>query len=366
MTERSAVAPGGAAATAHLPNGEPYELPIRPNWLALGREAPLDPDMPIIDAHHHLWDRPAGQYLSQDFLSDIDASGHNIVATVYVQGRAMYRADGPENSRCIGETEFANGVAAMSASGIYGPARLCAAIVGFADLRAGAAVRDILGRQISAGGDRLRGIRQISAWNDDPMAYLPSYAPVPHLLLDPNFQAGFSQLAPLGLSFDAWLVEPQIPDIVALAARFPDTTIILDHIGTPLGVGRYRDQREETFRRWRQAMRMLADHPNVRVKLGGMGQRVVGPLWPDRDRPPTSEELAEDWGDYFHACIDSFSPARCMFESNFPVCKASFGYGTFWNACKRIAARYTLDERAALLSGTARSAYRIPAASFHD
>lgn len=179
--------------------------------------------MPIIDAHHHLWDRPAGRYLFDEYRGEIGAAGHNVIATVFVQCRAMYRAAGPEHFRCIGETEFVNGTAAMSASGMYGVPQLCAAIVGYADLRRGDDARDVLDAQIAAGGERFRGIRQISAWDDDPMAYLPSYAPAAGLLNDKGFRKGFSHLASLGLGFDAWLVEPQIEDLIALARAFPDT-----------------------------------------------------------------------------------------------------------------------------------------------
>jgi L-fuconolactonase len=348
-----------AAVPACLPNGEPFELPIRPDWLARHSEYPMDPSMPIVDAHHHLWDRPAGRYLFDEYRGEIAAAGHNVIATVFVQCRAMYRAHGPEHLRCIGETEFVNGTAAMSASGIYGVPQLCAAIVGYTDLRRGNAARDVLEAQIAAGGERFRGIRQISAWDDDPMAYLPSYAPAAGLLGDNGFRKGFSHLASLGLSFDAWLVEPQIEDLIALARAFPDTRIILNHMGTPLGVGSHAGRKSEIFARWRNAIGRLAAHENVFVKLGGMGQRVAGPRWPHRDCPPTSAELAGEWADYFNVCIDAFSPRRCMFESNFPVCKASFAYGVFWNACKRIAAGYSEDERTALFSATSKSVYRI-------
>lgn len=330
----------------------------RPEWLARRVEAALDPDLPIIDSHHHLWDRPDERYMLEEFLADA-GTGHRIVGSVFVQCRAMYRADGPPAMRPVGETEFVNGVAAMSASGTYGPARLCAGIVGYADLRDGAGVGRVLDAHIWAGGGRFRGIRQISAWDADPEAMHPANAAAPGLLADPSFRAGFGQLARRGLSFDAWLLSPQIGELAALARAFPDTSIILDHVGTPIGVGRYRGRRDEVFAEWSAAIRQLAACPNVTVKLGGLGMGVNGFGFADAALPPGSEALAAAFRPYFDTCIQAFSPARCMFESNFPVDKVSFGYRTFWNACKRIAAAYGPAETADLFSGTATRVYRL-------
>ncbi|HXN44841.1 MAG TPA: amidohydrolase family protein, partial [Xanthobacteraceae bacterium] len=203
-------------------------LPIREDWLAQWREEMLEPDLPIVDPHHHLWDRPGWRYLLEEFLADVN-SGHNILASVFVQCRSMYRREGPEQLRPLGETEFVNGVAAMSASGSYGAARICAGIVGHADLQLGARVEDLLEAHVRAGGGRFRGIRHISAWDADASIMNPSYRPPPGLLADRGFREGFALLAPLGLSFDAWLYHPQIDELAALAQKFPDTPIVLDH-----------------------------------------------------------------------------------------------------------------------------------------
>ncbi len=322
-------------------------------------EDTLDPDIPLIDAHHHLWDHPGQRYLFEDYLRDI-GTGHRIVATVFVQCRAMYRCDGPVEMRPVGETEFANGVAAMSASGIYGDARVCAAIVGFADLRLGAGVEAVLDAQLRAGNGRLRGIRQISAWDPDPLLNYPANATHPQLLGDRRFREGFARLAERGLSFDAWLFSPQIDELTALARAFPETLIVLDHLGSPPGLGRYAGRRREVFDTWKAAIRQLATCANVRIKLGGLAQDFNGFGWSARLAPPGSHELAQCWRPYFETCIEAFTPARCMFESNFPVDKVSCGYGTFWNACKRIGSDYNEGERQELFAGTAARTYRIP------
>jgi L-fuconolactonase len=337
---------------------EPPDLPVRPEWLAQHREAALEPDLPIIDAHHHLWDRPAWRYMFADFLKDLD-NGHKIAGTVFVQCRAMHRAGGPELLRPVGETEFINGVAAMSASGAYGPAAVCAGIVGYANLGAGAAVEDVLEAHVRAGNGRFRGVRQISAWDDEPETAGPANAPASGLLGSRAFREGFKCLAPLQLSFDAWLFSPQIDELAELAKAFPETTIILDHVGTPLGVGRYRRRQAEVFAAWRTSIQALARYPNVAVKLGGLGMRLNGFDLPSHPQPPSSETLADLWRPYFETCIDAFTPARCMFESNFPVDKVSYSYGVFWNACKRIASAYTDDERTNLFSGAAARLYRL-------
>ncbi len=321
-------------------------------------EPAIDSGMPIVDAHHHLWDMPGWRYLLDDYLADLRC-GHNVVASVFVQCFAMHRPHGPPALRPVGETEFANGVAAMSASGRYGPAAVCKGIVGYADLRLGDAVEDVLDGHLRAGGHRFRGIRQISAWDADPAAVGPANAPAPGLLADEKFREGFGRLAAKGLSFDAWLLHPQIDELAALADAFPETDIILDHLGTPLGVGGYAGRRDEVFAAWRASMQRLARQPNVWVKLGGMAQAINGFGWPAGPLPPSSERLAQAWLPYFETCIEAFSPARCMFESNFPVDKEACSSGVFWNACKRMVAGYGAGEKADLFHGTASRAYRL-------
>jgi len=335
-------------------------LAVRPDWLARWGEEPLDPDLPIIDAHHHLWDRPRWRYLFDEYLDDITQSGHKITASVFMQCQAMYRANGPEPLRVVGETEFVNGIAAMSASGRYGEARICAGIVGHADLRQGEAVAAVLEAHIAAGGGRFRGIRHITTWDADSTLMNPLSAGPPGVLGDPSFRAGFSRLAPLGLVFDAWLCRPQVPELTDLARACPQTTIVLDHLGGIIGIGAYRDGREEVFARWSCAIRDLARCDNVYVKLGGLGMRINGFGFESGETPPSSEHLASAWRPYVETAIEAFGAHRCMFESNFPVDKGSYGYGPLWNAFKRLARNAGEDERAMLFSGTAARVYALP------
>ena len=333
-------------------------FPVDEPWLALREEAALDPALPIVDPHHHVWDRPGGRYLFDALLQDL-GSGHTITATVFVECRSMFRAGGPVEMRPLGETEFVAGIAAMSDSGAYGPARICAGIVGHADLSLGARVRPVLEAQIRAGGGRFRGIRMINAWDAGPGVSSTAVEPPPGLLADRAFREGFAELAPLGLSFDAWQYHPQLPELIDLARAFPDTTIVLDHVGGPLGIGPYAGKRDEVFARWRHDIIHLAQCPNVVVKLGGLGMKICGFGFSERPLPPSSEDLATAWRPYIEHCIAAFGPARSMFESNFPVDKGSCSYGVLWNAFKRLAAGASAAERADLFSGTATRIYRL-------
>jgi predicted TIM-barrel fold metal-dependent hydrolase len=344
-------------STTTQPASSPF-LPVRDDWLARRIEAILEPELPIVDPHHHLWERPGWIYMLDDLLRDTN-SGHNIVATVFVQCRSMHRASGPEEMKPVGETEFVNGVAAMSASGGYGKSKICAAIVGHADLRLGARVRPVLEAHIRAGGGRFRGIRHITAWDADPTLLLPSYAVTPGLMADAMFRQGFACLAPLNLTFDAWLYHPQIGDVTALARAFPDTRICLNHVGGPIGIGVYASQRNEVFATWSVAIRELAKCPNVYVKLGGMAMRSNGFDFHEKADPPSSEALAAAWKPYAESCIEAFDPSRCMFESNFPVDKGSYAYAPFWNACKILARGTSAAEKTDLFSGTAARFYRL-------
>jgi len=337
----------------------------------------LEPDLPIIDPHHHLWDRtplrvtiprPAHpfyeaiadvqRYLLEELLSDT-GSGHNIRATVFLECHAMYRADGPDHLKCIGETEFVNGIAAMSASGIYGETRACAGIVGSADLRLGDAVEDVLRAHIQVAGGRFRGIRNSASHDTDDGVLGPLAGRMDSLYSDAGFRSGFKRLHKLGLSFDAWLLEPQLPQVIDLARAFPDTTIILDHVGTPLGIASYAGKRDERFPIWRENIRSLARCENVSVKLGGLAMAFCNfPSFMSKT-PAPSEQLAREWKPYLETCIEAFGPNRCMFESNFPVDIGSCSYPVLWNAFKHFARNYSSAEKNALFSGTAARVYRI-------
>jgi predicted TIM-barrel fold metal-dependent hydrolase len=330
----------------------------REDWLARYTEEVIDPARPIVDPHHHLWDRGGQRYLIEEITADI-ASGHNIVATVYVEARSMYRANGAEALRPVGEIEFASGAAAMSASGGYGSAAICAGIVGHVNLLLGDGARPVLEAEIAAGGGRFRGIRHSSAWDADPnVAHM--YATRPKgLLLDPTFRKGFACLAPLGLSFDAWLFHPQIGELADLARAFPDTRIILDHCGGPVGLGSYANRRDEIFVGWKASIKDVAKCPNVVVKLGGLAMRLLGYDFHERAMPPSSEDAAAAWRPYIETCIEAFGPSRAMFESNFPPDKGQCSYQVIFNAFKRIAAPCSEAEKTALFSKTAADIYRL-------
>jgi L-fuconolactonase len=334
-----------AAASPHLP--------VRQDWLDRRREEIIEPDLPIVDPHHHLVDRPeTGRYLLPDLLADI-ATGHNITATVYLEWLSMYRAQGPAELRPVGEIEFANGVAAMAASGTYGNIRVCAGIVGYADLTLGAPVETVLEAMIAVGGGRFRGIRFITASHPDQAAWGSAIIRPAGLLMAPKVREGFARLAPLGLSFDAWMYHTQLGELVDLARAFPATPIVLDHVGGAIGLGPYAGKRDEVFAEWSARIRELAQCPNVHVKLGGLGMRMFGFNVHKGELPPSSEELAAAWRPYIETCIAAFGSERTMFESNFPVDKGSCSYAALWNAFKRIAAGYSAAEKAALFAGTA-------------
>jgi L-fuconolactonase len=334
-------------------------LAVRPDWLERRHEEIIEPDLPIVDPHHHLVERPeTGRYLLPDLLADI-GSGHNITATVYLEWLSMYRRSGPIEMRPVGEIEFANGVAAMSASGGYGKTRVCAGIVGYADLALGAAVEKVLEAQITAGSGRFRGIRFIAATHPDQAAWGSPVLRPAGLLMDRQVREGFARLAPLGLSFDAWVYHTQLGDLTDLARAFPTTPIVLDHVGGPIGLGPYAGKRDEVFVEWSARIRELAQCPNVHIKLGGLGMRLFGFTVHTQELPPSSEDLAALWRPYIETCIAAFGPQRAMFESNFPVDKGSCGYAALWNAFKRITAGCSAGEKQALFAGTARRFYHI-------
>lgn len=332
------------------------------SWLSQVKEAPLEPDLPICDPHHHLWDgRPGAtqdRYLLDEMLDDI-GGGHNIVSTVFIECGAMFRAAGPDNYRCVGETEFVNGIAAMSASGGYGPARIAAGIIGTVDLRIGDEAGDVLDAHIAAGGGRFKGIRRGAFWHSSPAIENHRTDPPQGLLLREDFRRGFRHLGPRKLSFEVWCAHPQIPEATSLARAFPDTTLVLDHFGGPCGIGPYAGRQDDVFADWKTKIDELATCPNVVVKLGGLNMAVNGYGWEDQPLPPTSEALARATHRYFDYAIERFGPDRCMFESNFPVDKLSCSYTVLWNAFKLLSKAYSVAERHALFQGTAERTYRL-------
>ena len=341
------------------------------NWLALTTEDTLEPALKICDPHHHLWDagfdpsarfrseQVESRYLFEEILAEVN-SGHNVVSTVFIECMSMYRADGPAHMRPVGETEFVNGIAAMSASGRYGPARIAAGIVGLANLNLGTGVGEVLEAHINAGGARFRGIRHAVSWDASEDIRNSHTKPSQGMLADATFREGFAQLAPLNMSFEAWCYHPQIAEVTDLARAFPDTTIILNHFGGPLSIGPYAGKRDEILAQWRLDIAELATCPNVVAKLGGINMKINGYDWDLKDKPPGSAELAEATRPYYDHCIEQFGADRCLFESNFPVDKRTCSYNVLWNTFKRIASGCSDGEKASLFHDTAARVYRIP------
>jgi predicted TIM-barrel fold metal-dependent hydrolase len=293
-----------------------------------------------------------------DYLRDITDSGHNVVSSVFITCATSYRQDGPELYKVLGETEFANGAGAIGASGALGARRLVAGIVGAAYLRAGEAIADVLDAQAAVSGGRLCGIRETHWWD----AGLPPHRTQPpaHMAFDPAFREGFKQLALRNLAYDVLCYHSQLDDVIDLARSFPDTTIVLDHFGCPLGIGPYVGRPDEVFAVTKKGLAELARYPNVMVKLGGIQMPINGMKWEQDASPPGSDALVARTRHYYETAIALFGVTRCMFESNFPVDKLSCSYGIIWNAFKKITAGYSLAEKRALFYGNATRIYGLP------
>jgi L-fuconolactonase len=327
-------------------------------WLSRVREDVLDPELPVIDPHHHLWDHPDSRYIADDFLQDA-ASGHNIVQSVFVECLSKYRTTGPEALKPVGETEYVCQLAEQGDATARSETKVAAGIVGFADLTLGNAVEPVLQAHVELGKGRFRGIRHANGWDACNDVRNSHTHPPAGLLSDKQFREGFAHLDKNGLSFDAWLYQPQIPELTGLARAFPDTVIILDHVGGPLGIGPYAGKRDQIFRQWKRDIAELATCENVHVKLGGLAMKICGFDWHTQESPPTSDQLTEANARYYHYCIERFGVERCMFESNFPVDRLSCSYGVLWNAFKKIGRNYSGRERAALFHDTAARVYRL-------
>ncbi|WP_233839037.1 amidohydrolase family protein [Paraburkholderia sp. ZP32-5] len=333
-------------------------VPVRPEWLALRSEAILEPELPIIDPHHHLWDRAGSRYLIHELYDDLN-SGHRIVATVFIQNRAMLRKDGPEEMVPVGEVDFANGAAAFGASGLYGNARACAGIVAGPDLTLGDRVEPVLEAMQRIAGPRLVGVRNALVWHASPEVRSSTMSPPQGLMADAAFRRGVAALERFGLSLDIWAYHTQLGEIYDLARACPGVTMIVDHFGGPVGTGPHAADMQATFDTWRADMRRLAALPNIVVKLGGGGMPVLGFNFEREEMPPASAQLADAWRGYVETCIELFGCERCMFESNFPVDKGMFSYAILWNAFKRLAAHASSAEKAALFHDTAARIYRL-------
>jgi predicted TIM-barrel fold metal-dependent hydrolase len=328
----------------------------REAWLALTTEPVIDPGLPIVDPHHHLWTHIEPPYRLDDLLADT-GSGHAVTATVFVEcGWAWDRTAADPVMVPVPETAAVAELARRSDES--GGSRI-AAIVGHADLRHGAEAGRALDALEEAGAGRFVGIRHATAWDADPAVPDHRTDPGAGLMDSATWRQGFAEVARRDLTYDAWLYHPQIPELVRLARDFPEVRIVCDHLGGPLGIRSYAGRRDEVHAAALAALQELATCPNVALKLVGIGMGIMGDGWHRRERPPTSEEVAATWGGFVRRCIEMFGPDRCMFESNFPVDRASFSYVVLWNAFKRMAADAGVDERADLFSGTARRIYRL-------
>ncbi len=339
------------------------------DWLALTKEPALEPQIPIIDPHHHFWNTPEREpqrYLLDELAADV--KGHNVRQTVFIECGSMYRAEGSEEFRVVGETEFVQGIAAESASGRYGDLRAAAGIVGTVDLRLGDRAAPVMEAHLAASRQRFRGIRHGAAWTEPGVLPAGSAAPrasnrpavIQHLLLDKDFRRGYAHLQTYGLTFEGWVYHTQIAELTDLAKAFPDTTIVFNHLGGPIGVGRYEGRRDEIFAAWKTAIAELARCPNVVAKVGGIQMIVNGYGWHERKRPPTSDELLAANRDWYLYTIDRFGPSRCMFESNFPVDRLSCSYTVVWNQFKKLTKDFSASERASMFHDTAMRVYRLP------
>lgn len=331
-------------------------LTEREEWHNQTIEEPLDPSLPICDPHHHLWYRMENDYPVEAFLKDI-SGGHNIRKTVFVESGLMFNKEASPEMQPVGETEFVRNLL-RSRQKNEEDTEIVAGIVGFADLTLGAAVAPVLEAHIAAGRQRFRGIRHITAWDASPDVHSRRNTP-PSLLMDKNFREGFATLHRYNLSFDAWLYHPQLDELFDLAKTFPDTSIILDHVGGPLRIGPYESRYESEFQEWQRCIVELSRCDNVSLKLGGFGMRISGNNWDRADKPPGSAELAKAFEPYITWCIEYFGVERCMFESNFPVDRASYSYTVLWNAFKLLTKNYLEEERLALFYNTALKVYRL-------
>jgi len=325
------------------------------DWLDLTAEEALEPALPVCDPHHHFWHYPSSRYLVDEFLRDI-SGGHRVLETVFVECLQFYDEDAPAQLQPVGETTAVERM--VSDPSAQHETAIAAGIVGFADLTLGDDVRPVLEKHLQV-SPRFRGIRYATAWHADTKIHNAHTRPPEKLMSDLAFRKGLQHVAELGLSFDAWLYHTQLAELTDLAHAYPGLDIALNHMAGPLGVGPYADQREQEFDNWKRALEKLSHCENVSVKLGGRAMKVSGFGWHKNERPPGSEELAAAMAPYFETCIELFGPSRCMFESNFPVDKASCSYTVLWNAFKRIASTYSESESHLLLHDTAAKFYRL-------
>ncbi len=332
------------------------------SWLEQVEEEIVDAERPIIDPHHHLWSDKdeASDYEIEHLWSDM-AKGHKVIGTVFVECSTNYRKEGPKELWPVGETEYVINQAKKSRDASTSAQAPILGIVSHANLKLGEAVIEVIEAHREAAGGLLRGIRHSVAYYPHPPAVARYTGRIRHLLLDAQFRRGFAQLASAGLSFDAWLTHEQIPELTDIARAFPDTTIICDHFGGPMGIGEYAGKQLEIFPQWQKNIAELATCKNVVAKLGGLAMPINGWGWDQRATPATSDEIVDAHSAYYLHTIDCFGPSRCMFESNFPVDRLSVSYNVLWNAFKKIAHPFSADEQHAMFMATAQRIYNLQA-----
>ena len=337
-------------------------MSINKEWLDLNKEIAIEPELKICDPHHHLWDNNKNYiqptYLLPEILEDIN-SGHNIVSTVFIECGAMYNPDDPIEKQVISETEFVNGIAAMSNSGLYGTTRIAAGIVGSAPLLLGDKVAKILDKHISVAPDRFKGIRSQAAMHPDGTIPATRARPPEGVYINDKFQEGFSHLRSRNLSFEAWCYHPQLPQLIKLCQKFNDVTIILNHFGGPLGIGSFENKEKETYEYWKKNIKELSKCENVVAKLGGIAMEINGFNWHKNSIPPSGNELINRTKGYYETTLEYFGIDRCMFESNFPVDKISCSYVNLWNGFKNLTKHYSSNERDKLFHDNAARIYKI-------
>ena len=332
-------------------------LPGTDEWLAQVVEAPVDANRPIVDPHHHLWPPDGPLPYGIDELVADTSSGHNVVQTIFMECSAGYRPDGPEHLRPIGETEFV----AASADALaqrYPEAPAIAAIVGHADLTHGA-LDEILDAHVEASGGRFRGIRDALARSIEPEAHMIPAEYAEGKWSDAAFQAGVARLGARDFTYDSWHFHYQNAEFAGLARAVPDTLMVLDHFGTPVGVGQFAGRHDDYFDQWKADISDIAANENTVAKIGGLAMPDNGFGFHEAAMPATSDDIVAAHGKWYEHMIECFTPQRCMFESNFPVDRFSMSYGVYWNAMQKIAASFSDAEQDAMFAGTARRVYRL-------
>jgi len=342
-------------------NKSPH-LPVRQEWLNQHIEDPILPNFPIIDPHHHLWDVGFGRYYIEELLEDINSSGHNIEATVYIMSSSntkIYAKDGLKEFKPLTEIEFATSEGKRADLIPDNKVKVNASIVGSVDLTFGSKLEPVLEKAINISEGRLKGIRMLLASHTDPRILSGAVKSDLGLMLHPNFIDGAKCIQNADLSLDFWIYHTQLNEMEKIARALPDLTIILNHVGGPIHLGEYEGKQAVTHREWRSAMIRLSRIPNINVKLGGLGMAVNGAKFHNDKIPPNSVQLSDVWKPWIYETIDMFGFDRCMFESNFPVDKGSCSYGTLWNAFKILATDMSDDEKNKLFSKNAARIYKI-------